>query len=117
ELMRTWEGERSNYIVIGSVLQPPFKEQLERGEITEFLRRCAAFMEKICNDGDIEAINVIWVRIFEWLLFRPKELQLIWPILGPATRGNLKDAASRWSKAGRYFGKTLGLPCENIPRD
>src|SRR4051812_13178390 len=67
-----WKGEDgfpTNYIVVGNVLQPLFIREIERGEMTNFLRRCAAFMESVCIGGDVEAVNVIWVRIFEWLIF------------------------------------------------
>ena len=115
EEMSTWEGERSNYIVIGSVLQPRFMSEASGGTITAFLQRSAAFMERVCEDGDLEAINVIWVRLFEWLIFRPTELTLMWPILGPLTKANIRDAAHRWSNAGRYYGRTENLPENNLP--
>ncbi len=73
-------------------------------------------MERVCTTGDAEAINVIWVKIFEWLIFRPNELRLFWPILGGATRACLKDAAQRWAEAGRSFGHTDDSPLNNIPR-
>ena len=91
--MREWEGDRSNYIIVGNVLQPRFVQQVEEGRITEFLTRFAAFVERVCADGDDEAINVVWVRIFEWLIFHPIELKFVWPMLGRLTKLNIKDAA------------------------
>jgi len=115
KVMSEWEGERSNYIIIGNVLQPHFVNEVSKGKISEFLGRCAAFVERVCKDGDTEAINVIWVRIFEWLIFRPQELKLLWPILGPETKANIRDAAHRWSEAARYQGRTKNLPEDNLP--
>jgi hypothetical protein len=88
---------------------------VQKGKITDFLRRFAIFVEQLCADGDLEALNVIWVRIFEWLIFHPKELALMWPIFGPLTKLNIKDAAHRWSSASRYYGKVSNLPEDNLP--
>jgi hypothetical protein len=116
--LRKWKGKEylaTNYIIVGSVLQPYFQRAIAVVE-TDSLRRCAVFMERVCRDGDTEAINVIWVRVFEWLIFRPQELKLVWPFLGPATRENIKDAAQRWSSAKRFYGQTENLPEDNVPR-
>ena len=114
-----WKGERipSNYEVFGSVLKPRLNEDLEKGQLTEFLRRAALFIESVCNSGDPEAINVTWIEIFEWLIYKPKELDLLWLALGTATRKNIKDAAQRCSDAGRYFGNTKNLPTSNLPKE
>lgn len=111
------KGEPSNYDVIGSVLRPKLKEELSKREQTEFLKRTAAFVERVCSSGDLEAINVIWIEIFEWLIFRPEELSIMWRVMGPATKRNIKDAAQRWSKAGRRFGHTQGLAIDNLPKE
>ncbi len=118
-LLQKWgvKNVRSNYAFVGDILQPRFEHDVLSGEATDFLRRCASFMERVCRDGDVEAINVIWVRIFEWLIFRPRELNLLWPLLGPATRENIKDAARRWSYAKRLYGQKENLPEENIPKE
>ena len=115
--MSEWEGSRSNYIIVGDVLQPYFVKQVEEGQTTDFLTRFAAFVERVCADGDQEALNVLWVRIFEWLIFHPKELKFIWPILGPLTKLNIKDAAGRWSAAARRLGRTENLPENNLPNE
>ena len=119
ERVDDYKGERvpSNYTVVGFVLQPQLEEEVAKGERSDFLRRAALFIERVCSSGDPEAINVIWIKIFEWLIFRPKELRVMWPILGPATKENIKDAASRWSKAGRHFGHIQGMPDENLPKE
>jgi hypothetical protein len=119
ERVKFWKGERvpSNYEVFGSVLRPKLNEDLEKGQLTEFLWRAALFMEAVCTSGDPEAINVAWIEIFEWLIYKPKELDLLWPTLGPTTRKNIKDAAQRWSEAGRHFGRTANLPVNNLPKE
>jgi|SRR5579872_640150 len=105
----------TNYEVVGFALRPCLQEEVSKGKITDFLRRFASFCERVCTSGDIEAINVIWVKIFEWLMFHPNELRLLWPILGPLSRSNIRDAAHRWSEAARSGGKMDGLPEDNVP--
>lgn len=39
-VMHDWEGERSNYIVIGDVLQPRFVQEVESGKLMDFLHPC-----------------------------------------------------------------------------
>jgi hypothetical protein len=94
-----WHGEKvpSNYDVIGFVFKPRFKAEVEKRAITDFLTRSAAFLEGVSKSGDVGAINVIWIKIFEWLLTRPDDLKLLWPILGGNTKALIKDAAARWN--------------------
>src|SRR5437879_2354366 len=75
ERLATYKGEGypSNYEVVGMCFKPKFKEELSKGEISEFLQRAAFFIERVCKSGNPEAVNVIWVKIFEWLLPRPTE--------------------------------------------
>ena len=119
ERVKFWKGERapSSYGVLGAVLRPALDQDLKKGHLTEFVRRAALFIEEICDSHDREAVNVVWIGIFEWLIFNPKELHLFWPVLGQETKANLKDAARRWSEAGRRFGKTKGLPEEFLPEE
>jgi hypothetical protein len=109
------DGLPSNYLFVGNIFQPRIAQEITSGKITSFLKRCAAFIEQVCVDNDLEALNAVWIRIFEWLIFHPEELRTIWPVLGPASKANIRDAAQRWSVAGRYYGKTQNLPEENIP--
>ena len=104
------------YTMIGETLVPRFEEELEKGQISDFLRRCALFLENVCANGNDEAINVIWIRLFERLIYRKKDLELLWPILGLETKRNIRDAARRWSDAARMLGKQSDLPDLNIPR-
>jgi hypothetical protein len=103
------------YTIVGETLAASVRRELAAGEITEFLRRSAVFMERVSVSGDDEAINIIWIKIFEWLIYRPKELKVIWSILGPATKAHIWDAAHRWTEAGKHFGSKDGLPEANIP--
>lgn len=97
ERVRRAPGELpSNYEVVGFVLKPKLKQELAAGTITDFVRRSAAFFERVCTSGDIEALNVIWVKIFEWLINEPQMLKLAWPALGKHTRATIKDAGRRW---------------------
>lgn len=85
------------YTVVGFVFRPRFRAELESGKVTDFLQRSARFFEDVCRFGDLEAINVIWVKLFEWLLVHPSELRLLWPEFGPWTKAELRDAATRWN--------------------
>jgi hypothetical protein len=80
--------------------KPYLERQLDEGAGTEFQKRFAEFLERVCVSGDVEAVNVIWLKIFKLLLARPKDLKLLWPLLGPATRANIEDAARRWRLIG-----------------
>ena len=85
------------YTVVGFVFRPRFRAELESGTVTDFLQRSARFFEDVCRTGNPETINVIWIKIFEWLLVRPSELRLLWPEFGQATKAALRDAATRWN--------------------
>jgi hypothetical protein len=119
ERVAFWGREQSpsNYDVLGFVFRPRLIEEIEKGEVTDFLRRSAAFMERVCTSGNVEAVNVVWTKVFEWLIFRRKELELCWPLFGPATKAAIKDAARRWSDAGRRFGRIEELPEKNFPTE
>lgn len=111
------EGEPlSAYEVVGWLLKPRLQQELAKGESTDFLRRSAELLECVSSTGDSEVLNVVWVKIFEWLIFRPNELEQFWPFLGPATRLRVSDAAQRWSEAARRLGNTSNLPVNNLPK-
>jgi hypothetical protein len=105
ELQAAYEREASkwsppeiptNYSVVGFVFKPRFREEVESGFITDFLIRSGDFFERVSRTGDSEAVNVIWIKIFEWLLPRSDSLRLLWPILGAMTTAAIEDAAGRW---------------------
>jgi hypothetical protein len=98
EEVRSWNEEHvpTSYDFVGFVFKPYFKQELAQQGVTDFIRRAAEFFERVCETGDPEAVNVIWVKIFEWLLPRPDETKLLWPSLGSNTRAAIQDAASRW---------------------
>lgn len=100
------EGEPSNYEVVGYILQPRLKEALEKGEEGEFLVRAARFLERVCTSRDLEALNVVWIEIFEWLMQRPGELKVLWPFLGNATKSAMRDAAGRWGQKHNLPGES-----------
>lgn len=97
EEIRSWSGQTpGDYNIVGFVFKPLVLSELEKGVVSDFLRRLARFLEDVCTSGDIDAINVIWIKLFKLLLARPADLNRIWPLLGPATRLNIEDAANRW---------------------
>jgi hypothetical protein len=99
--LQAWKNESpGNYNILGFVFKPYLKEELAKGELTDFLQRLAKFMERVCTSGDVEAINVIWLKLFKLLLAQPEKLKLLWPVLGPATKSNIEDAARRWGLIG-----------------
>jgi hypothetical protein len=116
QIVEKWGDDLpGRYTIVGETLAASVRRELSAGEITEFLRRSAMFMERVSVSGDDEAINIIWIKIFEWLIFQPKELKLVWSILGSATKAHIRDAAHRWTEAGKHFGSMDGLPEANIP--
>jgi len=95
--LNSWGDEHpGNYIVFAFVFKPFLKEELSKSENEEFICRLCSFMERVCISGDLEAINVIWLKVFKLLLSDPKLVKLLWPLLGPTTKANIEDAAGRW---------------------
>lgn len=100
----TGDGKKlGNYLVFGLVLKPLLKEQLAKGHRTEFLQRVADFLEAVCISGDPEAINVVWLEVFQWVLPDVEQLTCLWMVLGDTTKKQIRDAALRW-------GFTKNLP-------
>ena len=60
-----------NYLVFGTVLRPYFEEELAKRQITDFLIRLATFMERVCESGDAEAINVVGIEILSISITHP----------------------------------------------
>ena len=56
------EEPPNSYEIVGALLRPRFKRELATGLVTDFVRRSAVFFEKVCASGDVEALNVIWVK-------------------------------------------------------
>jgi hypothetical protein len=104
EWVRRAGGELpSNFEVVGFVLKPRLQQELTTGALTDFVERSAAFFERVCTSDDAEALNAVWLEIFEWLMREPQTLKLVWPVLGKQTRSAVKDAAATW-------GYTSNLP-------
>jgi len=96
EELKEYYGLPGNYWVFATILKPVLKKQIATGEITDFIRRCSTFIEQVCSGNDREAINVLWIEIFEWLVHsRAGELKFLWSILGPSTRVTIKEVATR----------------------
>jgi hypothetical protein len=96
EELKEYSGLPGNYWVFAVILKPVLIEQIATGKITDFVRRCAAFIEQVCSGKDHEAINVLWIEIFEWLVHsQAGELKSLWPTLGSSTRAKIKEVATR----------------------
>ena len=95
-----------NYEVMGFVLKPWLKRELETGAASGFIRRSANFIERVCESGDLEALNAIWIEIFEWLITEPRSLAVIWPVLGKGTKAAIKGAAGwvKWFNNAKGYG-------------
>jgi hypothetical protein len=99
--VESWEGELpGNYNVFAFVFKPFLKDELAKAGNEDFLRRFCSFMERACLSEDSEAVNVIWLKVFKFLLSDSVTLKRLWPLLGPATKSNIEDAAARWGKIG-----------------
>ena len=98
--LQDWKDEPpGNYNILGSCSSRTSRKSCQ-GRTTDFLERLAKFIERVCTSGDIEAINVIWLKLFKLFLAQPEKLKLLWPVLGPATESNIQDAARRWDFIG-----------------
>jgi hypothetical protein len=96
EEVKSYYGLPGNYWVIAVILKPVLTEQISKKEGADFVRRIAQFVEQVCTSGDSEAVNVLWIEIFEWLVHsQAGELKFLWPILGPSTKAVIKDVAFR----------------------
>jgi hypothetical protein len=97
-------GDDPSRYQVASMLRDELNKHLGNGEVTELEHRAATFVEEVCLFGSGEALNTIWIRIFERWIHDPQKLRVIWPVLRVKTRETIKDAATRW--------KCL----ENLPR-
>jgi hypothetical protein len=96
EELKEYNGLPGNYWVFAVIFKPALIKQITTGEITDFVRRCSAFIEQVCSGKDREAINVLWIEIFEWLVHSEAgELKFLWPTLGPSTRVKITEVATR----------------------
>ena len=97
--MKWYCGRPGNYEVIVHCLRPALEADIAEGVTTDFLRRSSSLIEQVCNSGDPEAINVLWIEIFEWLAQSPAgELRFLWPTLGPSTRKIIREVLLRRSE-------------------
>jgi|SRR5580704_10573828 hypothetical protein len=96
EEVKSSYGLPGNYCVAFAILRPAIMEQIATEEVTDFGLRFSSFIEEVCNSGDTEAINVLWIELFEWLVHsQTGELKFLWPILGPSTRAVIQEVARR----------------------
>jgi hypothetical protein len=96
ERLKSHCGHPGNYEAVFNYLRPALKEDIAKGSTTDFLRRSSSFIEQVCRCRDLEATNVLWIELFEWLVHSPAgELKFLWPILGPSTRATIKQVALR----------------------
>jgi hypothetical protein len=96
EEVKSYYGLPGNYWVIAVILKPALTEQISKKDGADFVRRIAQFFELVCTSGDNEAVNVLWIEIFEWLVHsQAGELKFLWPILGPSTKAVIKEVAFR----------------------
>jgi hypothetical protein len=81
---------------VTSMLRKQLDKHLSSGQLTQLEDRAAEFIEQVCLSGSEEALNTIWIRLFERWIHDPAKLRVIWPILSPKTREKIRDAARRW---------------------
>jgi hypothetical protein len=94
--VKSYYGVPGNYWVIAVILKPILTDQISKKDGADCVRRIAQFFEQVCTSGDNEAVNVLWIEIFEWLVHsQAGELKFLWPILGPSTKAKIKEVAFR----------------------
>lgn len=92
--VKSYYGVTGNYWVVGVVWKPAIKDQISSGKVTDFLRRTSSFIEQVCTSEDAEAINVLWIEMFEDFVHSlDGVLKFMWPILGPSTKAVIRDVA------------------------
>ncbi len=96
EELKEYYGLPGHYWVFAVILKPALIKQIAKGETTDFVRRCSTLIEQVCSGKDREAMNVLWIEIFEWLVpSQAGELKFLWPTLGPSARAEITEVATR----------------------
>jgi hypothetical protein len=96
EEVKSYYGLPGNYWVFAVILKPALTEKIEKRDSTDFVLRVSSFFEQVCAAEDKEAVNVLWIEIFEWLVHsQAGELKFLWPILGPSTKAVITEVAFR----------------------
>ena len=94
-------GYVHNYSFAFTCLKPAIENAIRSEGMTDFLQRSCAFIERVCKSSDLEATNVLWIEMFEWLVHSPAgELKFLWPSLGPATKATIVEVAQRRREDG-----------------
>ncbi len=83
----------ANCDIVRFVFVAAMDSELKKGQITQFLERCAEFIERVCSQGDRQSNYVICHEVLTPLLRHEKRLDLLWRSLGPATQRCLEAAA------------------------
>jgi len=96
EEVKSYYGLPGNYWVFAVILKPVLTVQIAMKDSADFVRRIAQFFEQVCTSGDNEAVNVLWIEVFEWFVHsQTGELKFLWPTLGPSTKAVIKEVAVR----------------------
>ena len=96
-MVKEWHGEfPGTYNVFYEVFRPLLSIALQENDLL-LQQRFSQFFEIVLRDGDAEAQNVIWLKIFKWLFGQKNLLELFLPVCGPATRRAMRNAAFRWN--------------------
>ena len=92
--LQDWKDEPpGNYNILGFVFKPYLKEELAKGELTDFLERLAK-LSKGSAQGDIEAINVIWLKSSSCSWLSQKSLNFSGLCSAQQPNRYIQDAAS-----------------------
>jgi len=104
----TWQaevgGHPGQYEVVGAMLQPLLKGELDTGRNPALLRRIFEFFEQMACSSDVEVVNLLQVGIFENLVGYPNRVATAWKYMGPETKKIARETA-------RIFHRE-----DNIPR-
>ena len=94
--IKSYYGNPGNYSVFFHIVRPMVEALITRRQKNDDLLQLSVFIEEVCKCEDPEAVNVLWMEIFEWLVHSQREgLKYWWPSLGPSSRAIIRSVARR----------------------
>lgn len=83
------------YPVFEDVFQIFLFEVLSKSDSEHLTQRAFLFCERMACRRDVEVLNLLWIAIFESLIYDDGKVQQAWKYLGPKTR-TLAREIGRW---------------------
>jgi hypothetical protein len=85
-----------SYTIFMEIFRPHLAEAINDAD-TALLMRYGTFFEDVFESQDTEAENVIWLKIFKWLLADHSRVSAFQGYMGKNTKTALKNAARKWN--------------------